>query len=163
MNPLAIAFGAVTTCSTLAGGAVAIRLSRYLGPILSLTGGMVVSVALIDVLPEAMRSVANPQRVGTLAAVGFVAFLIAEQRIVLHHRDDRDQARAHRQVGARGAEGLTLHSFIDGLAIGLAFQVGRATGVVVAIAVIAHDFADGMTRFRSFWCRGIAAATRYRG
>jgi len=144
MNPLAIALGAVTMLSTLAGGSVAIRLARYLGLVLSLTGGMVVAVALIDVLPEAMRNVTSPQLVGTLAAVGFVAFLVAEQGIVLHHRDDADQARAHRQVGALGAAGLTLHSFVDGLVIGFAFQVSHETGVVVAIAVIAHDFADGM-------------------
>jgi ZIP family zinc transporter len=144
MNPLAIALGAVTMLSTLAGGAVAIRLAKYLGLVLSLTGGMVVAVALIDVLPEAIRNVTSPQRVGALAAAGFVAFLVAEQGIVLHHRDDADQAQAHRQVGALGAAGLTLHSFVDGLAIGLAFQVSHETGVVVAIAVIAHDFADGM-------------------
>jgi len=144
MSPLAFVLGAVTMLSTLAGGIVAIRLSRYLDLVLSLTGGMVVAVALIDVLPEAVRNVSNPQRVGTLAAAGFVAFLLAERVIVLHHRDNPEQAKSHRQVGALGAAGLTIHSFIDGLAIGLAFQVGHKTGVVVAIAVIAHDFADGM-------------------
>jgi zinc transporter ZupT len=144
MTPLAIVLGTVTMLSTLAGGAVAIRLSRYLGLVLSLTGGMVVAVALMDVLPEAFRDVSSAQRVGTLAAAGFVEFLVGEQMIVLHHRDDPEQARAHREVGALGAAGLTIHSFIDGLAIGLAFQVGQKTGVVVAIAVIAHDFADGM-------------------
>jgi zinc transporter ZupT len=144
MSPLAIVLGVVTMLSTIAGGSVAIRLSRYLGLVLSLTGGMVVAVALIDALPEAVSDVANPQRVGTLMAAGFVAFLIAEQGIVLHHRDDPEQAQAHREVGALGAAGLTIHSFVDGLAIGLAFQVGHKTGIVVAIAVIAHDFADGM-------------------
>jgi len=144
MSPLAFVFGLATMVSTLAGGAVAIRLARYLSLVLSLTGGMVVAVALIDVLPEAMRNVGDPQRVGTFAAAGFVAFLIAEQAIVLHHRDDADQARAHRQVGALGASGLTIHSFFDGLAIGFAFQLGHKTGIIVAIAVIAHDFADGM-------------------
>ncbi|MDE2462518.1 MAG: ZIP family metal transporter, partial [Alphaproteobacteria bacterium] len=42
--------------------------------------------------------------------------------------------------------GLTLvtHSACDGLAIGFAFQVSSAIGLVVAAAVIAHDFSDGI-------------------
>ena len=40
----------------------------------------------------------------------------------LDHRDEPEQARAHERVGALGAAGLSLHSFIDGLGIGLAFQ-----------------------------------------
>jgi ZIP family zinc transporter len=33
---------------------------------------------------------------------------------------------------------------MDGVAIGLAFQVSEAVGIPVAIAVIAHDFCDGV-------------------
>ena len=33
---------------------------------------------------------------------------------------------------------------MDGVAIGLAFQVSQAVGIAVAIAVIAHDFCDGL-------------------
>jgi ZIP family zinc transporter len=47
-------------------------------------------------------------------------------------------------VGALGAAGLSLHSFIDGLGIGLAFQLGTSTGLLVFLAVVTHDFADGM-------------------
>lgn len=130
--------------STFAGGIVAIRLSRYLGLIISLSGGMVVAVALIDVLPEAMRATGNPQRVGTLAALAFVVFFVAQRLVVLHHRHDTDQTRAHREVGALGATALSVHSFIDGLAIGLSFQLSQKAGIVVAVAIIAHDFADGV-------------------
>jgi zinc transporter ZupT len=47
-------------------------------------------------------------------------------------------------VGALGAAGLSLHSFIDGLGIGLAFQLDTATGLLVFLAVVTHDFADGL-------------------
>jgi len=39
---------------------------------------------------------------------------------------------------------LILHSTLDGLAIGLAFQAGGSIGFIVLLAVLAHDFADGM-------------------
>jgi len=32
---------------------------------------------------------------------------------------------------------------MDGFAIGAGFQIGSATGVIVALAVVTHDFADG--------------------
>jgi ZIP family zinc transporter len=37
-----------------------------------------------------------------------------------------------------------LHSLLDGIGIGLAFQVSAPVGVAVAIAVLAHDFSDGI-------------------
>lgn len=39
---------------------------------------------------------------------------------------------------------LIIHSTLDGLAIGLAFQAGGNVGFIVLAAVLAHDFADGM-------------------
>jgi ZIP family zinc transporter len=101
-------------------------------------------VALFDVLPESIDAVDDPRRVAELVGAGFLAFFFAERGLVLHHRDEPDQARAHARVGAFGAAGLSLHSFIDGLGIGFAFHVSTATGLLVFLAVVSHDFADGM-------------------
>ena len=46
--------------------------------------------------------------------------------------------------GAVGAASLSTHSFLDGVGIGLAFHVSTSLGVVVAAAVLAHDFSDGI-------------------
>ncbi len=144
MNWIVLPLAALTTISTLAGGFTALRLSRELSTAIALTGGVVVAVALFHVLPEAIEIVDDPQRVGLLVGVGFLTFFLAERALVLHHRDDAEHARAHAQVGALGAAGLSLHSFIDGLGIGLAFNIDNATGFLVFVAVIAHDFADGL-------------------
>ena len=64
--------------------------------------------------------------------------------LVLHHRDEPADTRAHGRVGIFGALGLSAHSFIDGLAVGLAFGANTSTGVLVLIAVLSHDFADGL-------------------
>ena len=47
-------------------------------------------------------------------------------------------------MGALGALGLSAHSFVDGLAVGLAFGASTEVGVLVLIAVLSHDFADGL-------------------
>ena len=144
MNWIAIPLAGVTVLSTLAGGIVALRLARDLATAIALTGGVVVAVALFHVLPEAIEAVGDPHRVGLLVGAGFVFFFLAERAVVLHHRDEPEQAKAHAQVGALGAAGLSVHSFIDGLGIGLAFGLDTTTGLLVFVAVVSHDFADGL-------------------
>ena len=144
MSWLAVPLAGVTVLSTLAGGFVALRLARDLATAIALTGGVVVAVALFQVLPEAIEAVDDPHRVGLLVGAGFVFFFLAERALVLHHRDEPEQARAHARVGALGAAGLSVHSFIDGLGIGLAFGLDTTTGLLVFLAVVSHDFADGL-------------------
>lgn len=144
MNWIAIPLASLTVVSTFVGGFIALKLRRELATLIALTGGVVLGVALFDVLPEAFDAVGDSNRVGALVGVGFLVFFLAERAIVLHHRDEPEQARGHAQVGAFGAAGLSLHSFIDGLGIGLAFGVDTSTGLLVFVAVLSHDFADGL-------------------
>jgi ZIP family zinc transporter len=144
MDWIVLPFALATVAATFAGGALALRLAHSLPTLMALTGGVVVAVAIFDVLPESIEAVDDPQRVALLVGAGFIFFFLAERVLVLHHRDDPEQARSHAQVGALGALGLSAHSFIDGLGIGLAFGLDTATGVLVFIAVITHDFADGL-------------------
>ncbi len=144
MSWLAIPLAGVTVLATFGGGLLALRLRRELTTVIALTGGVVVAVALFHVLPEAIELIEDPPLVGALAGLGFAGFFLIERLLVLHHRDEPEQARAHGQVGALGAAGLAVHTFIDGLGIGLAFGVDTATGLLVFLAVVTHDFADGL-------------------
>lgn len=141
---IAVPLAGLTTVSTLLGGFAALRVRKDLTTLIALTGGVVVAVALFDVLPEAIDTVGNSRHVTWLVGAGFLAFFLAERALVLHHRDDEEHARAHPHVGMLGAAGLSVHSFVDGLGIGIAFHLNAATGLLVFIAVISHDFADGM-------------------
>jgi ZIP family zinc transporter len=144
MTWIAIPLAGLTVLSTLAGGMVALRFHRDLHTLIALTGGVVVAVALFDVLPEAFEAVGDAHEVTALVGVGFLAFFVAERALVLHHRDEPEQARAHARVGVLGAAGLSAHSFVDGLGIGLAFGLDTTTGMLVFLAVVSHDFADGL-------------------
>lgn len=144
MPTVAIPLACLTVLATLIGGRVALRLSHTLPTVIALTGGVVVAVALFDVLPEGIENVGDTNKATALVAVGFLAFFFAERALVLHHRDEPEEARAHSRVGVLGALGLSIHSFVDGLGIGLAFSLDSTTGFLVFIAVISHDFADGL-------------------
>ncbi|HEY6731595.1 MAG TPA: ZIP family metal transporter [Solirubrobacterales bacterium] len=141
---IAIPLAGLTVLATLAGGRIGLRFSNHLETLLALTGGVVVAIALLDVLPEGIEGVGDLDLATALVAAGFLAFFFAERLLVLHDREEAVETLSSERVGILGAAGLSAHSFLDGLAIGFAFGVDSATGFLVFIAVIGHDFADGL-------------------
>jgi ZIP family zinc transporter len=137
-------YALLTVASTLAGGLVALRLRHRLSWVMAFTGGVVIGVALLDILPESIERLPSGADVGEAVAAGFLLFFVLSRVVVLHHRDEPSAAVGHREVGALGAGALSFHSFIDGFAIGAAFAESSALGFAVLIAVVGHDFADGM-------------------
>jgi zinc transporter ZupT len=142
---LAIAvFGA-----TLLGGLFALKFKDKLHLILGFSAGAVIGVAFFDLLPEALLlggSTFSTSTITSLAALGFIVFMILDRFVILHSHshDDEHEHHQHKQRGILGASSLSIHSFLDGAAIGLAFQISPAVGAIVAIAVLVHDFSDGI-------------------
>lgn len=141
----AIVSTVVTFASTLAGGATALRWPRRLELLMALAGGVVLAAALLDLLPQA---VARATSIGMSASVPIGAVLVgylifhSVERVVHRHGD---RAGEPDPAGIVGASGFVVHSFFDGLAIGLGFRVDTALGALVAAAVIGHDFSDGLS------------------
>lgn len=141
----AVFLSAITFCSTGLGGLAAVRFRDRLHLLLGFSAGAVLAVVFFDLLPE----VFSERPSGTVllgTAGGFLAFFLLERATRLHSAREHEHARgAHEpEVGLVGALGLSLHSFLDGVAIGVGFQAGNAIGLLVALAVIAHDFSDGL-------------------
>ncbi len=153
----AITVSGLTFASTFLGGTLALRATGTLRYFFAFSAGTLLAIALTDLLPEAIA--ASPGTPGYRLAVcyvilaSFVLFHVVERYVLVHHvpaheADERvTPAKAHDRthtVGGLGASGLVLHSFLDGVAIGASFQASPRIGPVVALAVIAHDFADGV-------------------
>lgn len=137
-----------TFLATVAGGLFALRLRDRLHLILGFSAGAVIGVAFFDLIPEALELAGGryeTQTIMSFMALGFLTYLILDRFILLHsHADESDHAHGHARRGVFGASSLSLHSFLDGLGVGLAFQVSPTVGFIVAVAVLAHDFSDGI-------------------
>ena len=75
--------------------------------------------------------------------LSFFVYSLLERFFATHELSDWEDTHGH-IMGPVGAASLIIHSLFDGIAIGAAFHVSPAIGLVVAFAVISHDFTDGI-------------------
>lgn len=126
------------------GGLFALRLRDRLHLILGFSAGAIIGVAFFDLLPEALElggTWYDSSTILAITALGFLTYLALDRFVLLHGHDHEDH---HARRGIVGASSLSFHSFLDGIGIGLAFQVSTEVGVIVAAAVLTHDFSDGI-------------------
>lgn len=162
MTALVMLFATLTAVTTMAGGLLAIGLKDRLPLVLGFSAGAVIGVAFFDLLPEALAAgggIYDARALLGLAALGFFAYALFD-RLSVQHGDAgvpgqaRPVERPANNLGQSrlpvkgglvlGAASFSAHSLLDGLMMGIAFQSGREIGLVVAAAVLAHDFSDGL-------------------
>jgi zinc transporter ZupT len=135
-----VLFGLAASGATLLGGVLAFRFADRVAALLAIAAGVVLGVALFDLLPEAIEFGADrypPYVLTMFAAAGLGGYLLLNRASASVER--RADWRAH-----LGPASLTLHSFLDGLIMGVAFQIAPDVGWLVALAVLTHDLADGL-------------------
>jgi ZIP family zinc transporter len=138
-----------TFLSTLFGGLFALKFKDRLHMILGFSAGAVIAVAFFDLIPEAINLGSSKYDIGfitSITALGFALYMTLDRMALLHSHEELNKEDDHSQGhrGKLGASSLSIHSFLDGAAIGLAFQVSAAVGAIVAVAVLVHDFSDGI-------------------
>jgi zinc transporter ZupT len=143
---MAILFACATFFSTCFGGVAAILLRDRLHLLLGFSSGAVIAVVLFDVIPEIFDLGGAATPVMPIVALGFLVFFGLERLTALHRsREHAHQTGVHpEEFGIIAAAGLSVHSFLDGFAIGVGFQTNFRIGLLISLAVIAHDFSDGL-------------------
>ncbi len=143
-----VLFTLLASLAALTGCYAALRSRNWLNLTLALTTGVVLGLVTFDLLPEIFEisQSAGLDTVWPMIAltVGFLMFHLFERFVPLHESSEaRYEPHRHPKLGVARALALTGHSFLDGLSIGVAFQVSSEVGAAVAIAVVGHRFADG--------------------
>lgn len=130
--------------SAFMGGLLALKFKDHLHIVLGFSAGAVLGVAFFDLLPESIEAGAKAGIPTLTIVAGAFFFYLLLDRLLFFHCHDDGHCGAGNHRGRVGAGNLSLHSFLDGAAVGVAFHASPAIGAVVALAVLAHGFSDGI-------------------
>jgi zinc and cadmium transporter len=147
---LATLAGGVLSVAIAAGLTLAV-LSLLVRHLVSLSAGVLLGNALLNLLPEAFEGSAAPQPLFLTLLGGLLFFFLLEKAELYrhsHHHEGDDVHHHHhhgfdREQAGRGGWsvllGDSIHNFCDGLLIAAAFLADARLGVATAVAVVAHE------------------------
>jgi ZIP family zinc transporter len=147
MNLLLIFVAALTSIAALVGGLVTIRYRKSLPYFFAFASGTLIAVAFLDLLPETLHlseEIPFPvYHIMLIIVASFFLYSLVDRFFISHCVGDDCKNHGH-IMGPLGASSIILHSFLDGAVIGAAFLVDISVGLTVAIAVLFHEFTDGI-------------------
>jgi zinc and cadmium transporter len=108
--------------------------------------GTLLSVAFLDLLPDALQAVGESRGEAVMATVlaGILGFFLLEKLLLWRHcHSDHCEAHLeehfHQPAGTLIVVGDGIHNFVDGVLIAAAFLTDVHLGVVTGLAVAAHE------------------------
>ena len=144
--------------ATFAGGALSVLvaasltlsvLGRVVQHLVSLSTGVLLATALLNVLPEAFESKASAQSLFATLLAGLLFFFLLEKAELYRHGHHHEHDEHHHQHGfdqqqaGRGGWtvllGDSIHNFCDGVIIAAAFLADERLGWMTALAIVAHE------------------------
>ncbi|SMF94108.1 zinc and cadmium transporter [Methylomagnum ishizawai] len=116
--------------------------------------GALLSVAFLDLLPDALREVGAGGGDTVMATVlaGILGFFLLEKLLLWRHcHSDHCETHAeehfHQPAGTLIVVGDGIHNFVDGVLIAAAFLTDIQLGVVTSLAVAAHEIPQELGDF----------------
>ncbi|SFS10000.1 zinc transporter, ZIP family [Halomicrobium zhouii] len=131
--------------AVLVNGAGIVTISRHrewaersLPYLMCFAAGILITTPLIHALPHA---VANNAAAGFTALTGFLFMYLSNQ--VIRHRTGEEPLA----FGVTAAEGIGIHSLVDGVVYTVTFNISLLTGVLAGTGLVVHEFAEGVITY----------------
>ena len=161
MNRQAVAYTLIAAAAKSSAPRLLHPRSRWSAPALekmvALSAGFMVSVALLDLVPEAIASTDATAGATDTWRISARASHAAHARSAFPFR--RGDARGHASVSMSALVGLLLHTFVDGVAIASGFEVGASLGCLVFVAILLHKLPEGLAISSLFLAAGSSRQT----
>ena len=124
-------------------------LSALVDKLVCVSAGLLLTVALTRLVPEALESGLDARALGWVLLAGILGFFLLEKLALIHHthHHEGDEHQHHHGHDAEEARrggipiliGDAFHNFADGVVIAAAFLVDWRAGVLATAAVLAHE------------------------
>jgi zinc and cadmium transporter len=146
-----ILYSAIAGLSTLLGIALVIineeRVVRYSHYVNSFAAGLILGVAFFHLFPESLELSENAL---LYIFLGFLVFYLLENLMVLHSGSEihfKGKRNPQHTKGMVMFSGLFFHSLIDGVIIGVGFEIDPRVGLLTSLGIILHEVPEGVTSF----------------
>jgi len=111
---------------------------RYLTYFMCFAAGVLLSTPLLLALPNA---IANNSNAGFSALGGFL-FMFFSNKLITYRTQQESLA-----FGVTAAEGIGIHSLVDGVVYTVTFSVSLLTGILAGTGLVVHEFAEGVITY----------------
>jgi ZIP family zinc transporter/zinc and cadmium transporter len=156
VNRLAVAYTLLAAVANVAGAAAVAWRSKWSVPalekLIALSAGFMVSVAILDLAPEAI--VQHGAGAAPLILIGFLLVHLTQHTLVPHFHFGEEVHEVTKAVSMSALAGLLLHTFVDGVAIASGFEVRATLGFLVFIAILLHKLPEGLAISSIFLASG---------
>ncbi len=153
MNPLWISL--IAAAITIAGGLLIVCCFEWVkrngDQITALAAGVLVSLSLIEILPEAFS---HATHAGLWCASGFLLMYFLEHFSGSSHCAGDECPE--RDISLIAYIGLFLHSLLDGAALFASYQISAELSLLMGIGVLLHEFPEGLASGALLLHRGLS-------
>lgn len=123
---------------------------------LSLAAGFLISVSLVDLLPDAISR--GGTHAAIVALIAYVLVHLTQHTIGRHFHFGEETHAVSAAVSMSALIGLLMHTFVDGVAVASGFNVSQGLGALVFVAVVLHKFPEGLAISSLFLAAGASRA-----
>ncbi|MBI4500118.1 MAG: ZIP family metal transporter [Gemmatimonadetes bacterium] len=140
-------YAVIAAFGNVAGGVAVARGARFglkvIEGVLALGAGFMLSVTIIEILPEAFER--GGGRAAVFVLLGYLLVHLTQHTVTHHFHFGEETHHVTRVAGISALVGLLLHTFFDGVAIASGFLVNQKVGVLLFLAIFLHKLPEGVT------------------
>ena len=156
MNTLALTYTAVAASANIIGAVAVVAHSRWsvraLDNMVALSAGFMISVALLDLIPDSI--VTHGPGAGLIILIGYLLVHLTQHTLAPHFHFGEEVHHVTKVASFSALAGLMLHTFVDGVAIASGFGVSESLGVLVFLAILLHKLPEGLAISSLFLAAG---------
>ncbi|MEX2178093.1 MAG: ZIP family metal transporter [Gemmatimonadaceae bacterium] len=156
MTRLEVVYGLSAAAANIIG-AVAVTSGRRwsvhaLDRTLAFTAGFLLSVAFVELIPEAIAR--GGRTAAATALLAYLAVHLTQHTIGRHFHFGEETHAVTPMVSRSALVGLLLHTFVDGVAVASGLLVSETVGALIFVGVLLHKFPEGLAISSLFLAAG---------
>lgn len=133
----------VSLAGTMLGASLGVMIkkpsNKFLGAIVGFSGGLMLSVVVFELIPEAMNKL---NFLGTIlyCLIGIVIIIFIDNLC----SENSNFHNKHSKVAFMVAISIMLHNLPEGIIMGCGFVAGEKLGITMALIIAIHDVPEGI-------------------